>query len=275
MQNGSRTVRLMLALVVGSSLSTAGPLAQGCADVCATFSLVKTDLTVDEPVFVNLTVANELDVPVAIDLGPSSYGNLRATLVRPDGRTETGGKPAGFRPPGKALLGPRSPYSALILLNRWFQFDQPGLYALDIELQAPLRTERGSALPYAVQGHVAINIGPRDALRLQRMCGDLADLAAHASSRVVALESADVLSYIVDPVAVPFLAGLLQPNMWFEQQAVRGLGRIADGPSVEVLTANLSSPSEDARVLARGALTTIRRTTKDPEIRQRIDDVLR
>jgi hypothetical protein len=89
------------------------------------------------------------------------------------------------------------------------------------------------------------------------------------------LESADVLSYIVDPVAVPFLAGLLQPNMWFEQQAVRGLGRIADGPSVEVLTANLSSPSEDARVLARGALTTIRRTTKDPEIRQRIDDVLR
>src|ERR1041385_5500114 len=82
---------LVVAFVI--YLPTNRVAAQIIPDVSASYSLLKTDLSIAEPIFVRFTVENRSTDKMVLDLGLNGYGNFRLKLVRPDGRTETAPKP--------------------------------------------------------------------------------------------------------------------------------------------------------------------------------------
>jgi hypothetical protein len=230
-----------------------------------------------------LLIENPLDEAVKIDLGPWSYGRLRATLTRPDKQISESRYSSGFGPSGIVSLAPHSFYETPLLANRWFDFDEVGTYVLDIALPGPLRNESGAALSHSIKGRTIVNVGLRDPEQLQRICADLTERATkeplHAEDRVSAdedaMRAADALSYIKDPVAVPFFVKLLRSEARWQDRAIQGLARIADRESIEVLISQLRNQSQDLREQSREALSRVERTTKDIAIQQRIRDTLR
>jgi len=271
-------------MLAGTIAPTNTALAQAGSSLAVSYSLPKTDLTVREPVFLRVTVENYLDEPVTVDLGTASRGNFRARILRPDGRTETAPTPTldEFGPTGRTPLAPHKPFSELLLLNRWFDFDLPGRYFLDMETTAPFVTGSGTRLAAPPGGSVIINVGPPDPERLGRTCAVLEGRVNASATSAAAIEAAETLSYVRDPVAVPYLARLLDNGKNVEWLAVYGLERVADISAVDALISQLNSRATETnsratetRMLALAALRRIEETTSDPTIRQRIEGARR
>lgn len=101
------------------------------------------------------------------------------------------------------------------------------------------------------------------------------DAIAAAPSPPGELDSDDTLAYIEDPVAVPYLARLLDEKAWASTTYALGLGRIGDGPAVEALISHLSSVSDAEKPIVRAVLSGVEGRTSDPQIRERIKAALR
>jgi HEAT repeat protein len=103
-----------------------------------------------------------------------------------------------------------------------------------------------------------------------------------SATSAAAIEAAETLSYVRDPVAVPYLARLLDNGKNVEWLAVYGLERVADISAVDALISQLNSRATETnsratetRMLALAALRRIEETTSDPTIRQRIEGARR
>lgn len=242
------------------------------------YALVETALTVNEPVLVKFSVENGLAEAVLIDvrLNDHGYGGFRATIERPDGRTEEGPKRRTDELVSGTTtsVGPFASFSKVILANKWFDFDVPGRYFLDIETTQPFVTQGGVTLPLPARGRLTIEVGPRDPTKLRQICDDLTRKALNSPSAPEGLEAAEALSKIRDPIAVPFMdQALEQAPLWW--MMIRGLERIADTQAVDRLIAHLDSPSLPIREEVHDTLLAIERKTEDDTIRKRINAVIR
>jgi hypothetical protein len=245
------------------------------SEIRASYLLVKTDLTVGEPVFVRFKVENATSGRVTLDLGLNGYEDFRLWIVRPNGLMQRAPIPMWtMGTSGKVSLAPFTSYEQLLLISRWFNFDTPGVYGLDITPLGPTTTTSGAELPRLAEGHLLIDIGPRNPKRLEQICSDLEKKIIEATTAAVALELVEVLNHIVDPIAVPHLARLLHPMSLVNLEAVKGLVRIADGPAIDVLIAHLSSPSKNVRDYVRPMLVGIERKASDSTIKQKISAAL-
>jgi len=266
-------------LLAGTLASMNNAAAQSGGSPSVSYSLVETGSTVREPVFLRVAIENYSDEAVTVDLGISFRGSFRARMLRPDGRIETAPKPSinEFGPVGKTVIAPHERFSEMLLLNLWFDFDLPGRYFLDIVTTAPFVTASGIQLaPAAAGGSVTIRVAPRDQRRLRQICADLeTKVRKSASSSAAALEAAETLSYIRDPVATPYLARLFDDHKNVEPLAVYGLERVADGPAVDALISQMNSREGDMRILAPATLRRMQEAAADPVIRQKIEEALR
>ncbi len=122
---------------------------------------------------------------------------------------------------------------------------------------------------------MVIDVAPRDAAGLQRICSDLENKAMELSNSAQTIESTWTLSHIKDPVAVPFLARLLAAREKLAPDLVRGLQAIADEAAVDALISFANDELEERRLLARGALSRIESKTKDAMIRLKIEQALK
>jgi hypothetical protein len=172
-------------------------------------------------------------------------------------------------------ISPDGSYSVSLLANKWFDFDTPGTYLLEVAAVRPIATEHGGALNKPVPGRVNINVGPRDEDRLRGICATLYGTAVNPEKTAAALEAIETLSHIRDSTAVPYLSLLVSTRQTLAPLAIRGLERVADGAAVEALIAHASNPSTDIRELARSSLTRVGESTPDPEIRRKIGAALR
>ena len=268
----------VLALAAGAVVLTGGAAAQSEPWVAVSFSPAQDEFTLGEPVIVKLTLQNGLSEGVVTDLGVSFRTNLRSRLVGPDGQVKTPPRTAGsiFGPLGKVSLAPQGQFSEQILLNRWYTFDGIGGYDVDLNSVAPITTESGVPLPYQVQGHVVIEVVPRDPARLEQLCSALDREATEASTAAVALDAGEILSYVADPIAVPHLAHLAQASVVLGFQAIPGLERIGNEPAADALISILSNSRDDmTRASVRGALTRLQAKTSDAMVRQKIADAIR
>lgn len=252
-----------------------GVAAQSGGGVTVSYMATRAELTLKEPVFIDIRVENRTPGAILLDLGANYYGGFEATVVRPDGRVVNGGGfGEGIAIPGNVTVPPMGVYSRRLLLNRWFDFDVPGPYGVDVRLTNPIRGSDLAALSLPASGRAVIEIGQRDPARLERTCAELE--RAFRASRVVAeiIPSAEALSYIDDPIAFPFLERMLRTPAT-EGAAMAGLGRIADAPSVEALLAHAANASDNGtRVLVRATLQFAQARTADPAVKQRIRDAL-
>jgi hypothetical protein len=240
------------------------------------YALVNHELTTNEPAFVRFSFQNETIEAVTLDVAFNDvgYGGFRGKLIRPDGRVVEGGKPSAAEAASidRPRVEPGNSYSKLLLLNRWGDFDLPGRYILDIEATRPIITDNGTKLGIPTDGHLIIDVGPRDPHRLERICDDLLRKVIDSWPRVTDMETAAALSYIKDPVAVPYLSKLAEVgNGSFHPVAISGLARIADETAVDALIplANATKDPIDRQV-AQSLLGKIMSTTTNPLIRQKI-----
>lgn len=80
-----------------------------------------------------------------------------------------------------------------------------------------------------------------------------------------------LLEYISDPIAVPFLARVLDAReRLVGPQIIDALAKIADPQAVSVIIAHLNSKDADTASYARSALTSIDASTSDPTVKAMI-----
>jgi hypothetical protein len=266
-------VKLLLLAALASLPSLASP------DVVKSFRLVTTDLTVNEPVFLTFSVENQLPHSVEIDRGSNDNGccGFSARIVRPDGKTEYGPKVRVDELVGGPIvtIAPYSTHAEELLVNKWFKFDLPGRYILDVENRSPYG--RDAALNYPGPS-IIIDIGPRDATRLEAICVSLEIEAGASLPRDVRplFRAAEVLLHMNDPVTVPYIGRLLELRGVVPASIlIRALEEIADGSAVDILITQRSRTDRDIQSQSRSALARIAQSTSDPILKLKAEAVLK
>jgi hypothetical protein len=266
-------MRLLFLAVLAALPGLASP------EVVKSFRLVKTDLTVNEPVFLTFSVENQLPHTVEINRGSNDNGccGFFARIVRPDGRTEYGPKFRADELVGgpNVTITPYSTHSEELLVNKWFKFDVPGRYILDVENASPFGRD---PTPTYSGPSIIIDVGPRNAARLEEICMSLEIEAGAFLPRDVrpAFRAAEILLHMNDPVTVPYIGRLLEMRGASEYLLIRALEAIANGPAVDILIVQLSRTDRgDIQLQSRSSLARIAQSTSDPILKLKADAALK
>ncbi|SRR6266404_3139033 len=230
-------------------------------------------LTLHEPVIVNFAVYSGLSRLTKVNLGLNFKGNFVITVKLPDGRiinashlSSQASDVGGLR--GILSLKPGETYKQSLLLNEWSDFNMIGRYEVEVTLVNP-----GQEMSVA-GNKMTLDIGPRDANKLTQACTSLAENVVGATSYQAAADATRALSYVQDPVAVPYLERALHSGHLVEQISIEGLERIGNPRAVQTLISALGIHTGDTDVLARSALGRIERKTQDPRLKQMIKRAL-
>ncbi len=227
-------------------------------DVKVAFELPETRVTVNEPVYVRLSIENGLGEEVGFI--PEKYNNcyFYLSVTEPGGRTlqaDTVWK-AELLHFGRVSAPAGGRYAQELLVSRWYQFTKPGDYKLVFRPSGPVHTASGDAIPFTPQ-ELTLTVEPRDPERLQEVCDRLAKAAAGYSNLAALREAADTLSSVQDPAAVPYLARVLAYHNYVSEIALRGLVRIGSAEALEVLKSNLATANPNLKTMIQGGIQEI------------------
>lgn len=244
------------------------------ADVKISYSLPRSQ-GLHQPVVVTFQIKNDTTQVVGLDLGRNRKGGFLLTVTNPDGTAQQLPRyeREGISQRGTLSVQPGTSFSQRLVVNEWLNdFKTPGKYTIEARLANPIMVGESSTQDSGFKRDISITA--RDAMKLTQMCEDLAK-QIQAPSLEDAAEAALELSYVDDPIAVPYLDRTLQAGKFVETQAVAGLERIANPAAVHILIARLSDTRDDIPVLARAALQKIEAQTLDPTLKQEIQTSLR
>ncbi len=242
--NEKFTVALAYLCFVGAAWVLGNPASGvlGEDDVPFRFSLDKPNVSLREPVFIKLEVENPLAEAISFDLGIHAKAHFRLSIAEPAGTRAS--PPAleevGFGRSGNVTVGAGETFHEEILVNEWYQFPEPGTYQVQLKItDLALKTESGALLSnQVVSPPMILQVGPRDPMRLAKLCERLTEQARTSRSYPIRGQSAHTLSYVVDPVAVPYLAKLGGTPL-LRRAAVLGLARIAHADGIESVISRL------------------------------------
>lgn len=233
---------------------------------------VSSPLTLHEPVIVEVSIENSLNEAIRFDLGHNRKSNFLISLTLPDGSIL---KVPPLSDEGMGLLGrisldPLQRYSQNLLLNEWYDFDQPGNYQVWLRLATRIQTNSGLTINAPTEKLLNILIGPRNAELLRQRGEELTRTIEQSPSYDKTSEAALTLSYIKDQSAIPYLKKLLESKKHLEGFAISGLERIGTIDAKETLTWAAQSENEDTAVRAKAALARMgeRVPKKQPEIKK-------
>jgi hypothetical protein len=216
--------------------------------------LPKGSVSLNEPIYADLTIANPGGEERTVDLGLNGKSNIELTIRPPNGVVAThtlSGE--GFGASGEVTLAPSSSHHEKLLLNEWYPFDQAGTYLVGLRVRDgsnELTTNGGAAL--------SLEVRPTDPLHLRHVADALADRAVNGSTYEERREAANALSYMVNPAAIPALARVLRDGSLVEEYAVMGLGRIGTPEAAAILTAAQNHRDPDIRAQVLSALRSLR-----------------
>lgn len=207
------------------------------------FRPVKESYTLHEPVPVELTLENSSTRDVEVDLGKNRKGRLVFDVSSPDGKVHRNLLLAqsGAGSTGVVVLAPGQTYRQEVLLNEWTSFVDVGRYT------GVGRVKGGQPVSFILR------IEPRDEKALGEACADLVRRILEARG-LDKWELIRALSYIEDPVGVPYIVQVLQLEPRLSSPLVSTLGRIGTSGAVEALFLKLEDTEEDSRGLARNTL---------------------
>lgn len=228
--------------------------------------------TLHEPIIADLFVDNGLDEEVTVDLGHNRKSNLAFTIAKGDGPAIPLPKLSedGFGAMGIITLLPTEQYHQALLLDEWYRFESVGAYRIEVHLSEPVRTQSGRLVMAQGSQALPLQIRSRDADRLAEVCRRLARAATEPSNVVVATEAAQALSYVRDPVAVPYLQSVLTNGRLVRPYAVVGLGWVANHEAIGILIAALNGEDAELDSLVRRTLTRIHEDERDPAVKKQI-----
>lgn len=246
-------------------------------DVRVSFSVVEPRIVKNQPVLIKFVVENRLEQTISLDLGQNLKENFRFAIVFPDGKkvqTPSLTK-EGISLPGDIEIAPQQLYSQNLLLNEWGVLDEIGEYHLEYDLNAPIKTKQGDTVPVDSSGKIKFAIEPENKKHLEKVSEALFNKFDEAKSYSEAVESVRTLSYVKSSVAVPYLRKALASNKMVESTIVNILRERGDVDSVDVLVWIIKEqPNSETATAAKSALEWISATTKDPNVKSKIQKVL-
>jgi hypothetical protein len=253
--------------------------AQPRKDELVSFSVASAEVTLHEPLMIDFVVNNTYAETLEFDLGPDRKENFRLTLTRPDRTTRANQLQIdGVARGGEITILPGQSYRQKLLVNEWFDISQQGTYTVFVEMITPIRSKKGQVITNGANGRFTIQVLSRDPDKLREVCdaffnqimtSDTSDTYEQVN------ESAVALSFIKDPVAIPYLERMLKTDRMVELIAIQGLARINDREAVEVLINALILQKPDITASARYTLSQIEVETKDPSLKQQIRSALK
>lgn len=242
---------LMLGAIV--ALGASNLVAKGGVEL--SFKLKESSTTLHEPVWVEFSINNTLPESINLDLGFNRTRNFIFTITAPDGTAK--GPLQLFRGgiglPGELSLPAGGVHTENLLLDELYPFSELGNYLVRVKFTGPIRTEFGQEVQADREGEMEADIEPRDPTKLARVCRSLAE-GAESPSAEVALQMGKTLSYISDPVAVPFLGEVLRKSDFARDLAVQGLARIRTPQALKILRYNLDTKDPTLRAIIESAL---------------------
>jgi len=246
-------------LVFASFLSTQfaiGLLAQAPKAVDITYSLATDRLNLHEPVTLSVNIHNNGPESITLSLGQDRKAGYLLLLTPPDGLQVKLRKPehGGISIPGDVLIPSGETFTQTLVLNEWYDFRAPGEYRLDVRIVQPLLVGKAATQVRDDGFKGKLLIRPRDAARLTELCEHLAAQIKNTENLEKAAEPALKLSYISDPVAVPFLHQAIDQQPMLAFIFIPGLKRIGNDEAVGVLLSSLKSPREMTAAFAMSAL---------------------
>jgi hypothetical protein len=258
------TVAVILALAFS-------PLTRAAEQVDVHFHFRNSTITLREPVILMFTVHNGAAQAASFELGIDKRQFLHFSVTLPHGTTLEGEPlyPEGIHVSGKVVIPPGGDYEQLLVLNQWFRFDSVGEYFLAAQLDTTIAVGDGNRFRPSTE-RLQFEVKDRDAARLTEICVGLTDQVKAAGNANAAREPALLLSYIEDPLSVPYLSQLLVVQKLVESTAVAGLERVGNEDAVKVLVSALTSKYGETANLAQEALKRILKKTSDPALKKRI-----
>ena len=252
------------------------PCGQAQAPSPIAFVLEKSVVTVGEPVLLDVNVRNTASQPLEVDFGLGAEDNILISVTDPEGKPHEkpeAGMREGLQFFGWMRLASGQDYSATLILNKWFQFNEAGRYQVAIHLTKPAKV--GDIVLPSDAPVLTLDVGPYDPQRLASVCSELAAKIRRretADEYTAAGIAEHALAYVHDPVAVPYWGQVLE---YADGMAISSLRKIGSRDAVHVLTRALDLPDKETRAQARFALESIARETFDPAVREQAQLALR
>lgn len=246
-------------------------------DVQITFSLVDSQVVLNQPVLLNLVIQNKLEDSIKLDLGQNYKEGFIFTIHFPNGKRVQLPQlqSEGISLIGDVQLKPQQIYSQKILLNEWTDFALPGNYTIKGRLINPFESENGKTLEIDSNFSVTLDVQPKDTEHLKRISAALVQRINQTTNYKENAETALMLSYVNDPVAVPYLEKALTSNKMIEPIIIKGLERIGSKNSVQALINIIDEkPKSEIASLAKFSLSMIERKSSDSEVKEMIRQFL-
>lgn len=233
-------------------------------------------LGLHEPAVLIVEIKNGTAHPIQVDLGQDRKGGYLFEVIPPGGtRVELPRfSREGISQIGIVTVQAHSQFSQELILNEWYAFPKLGIYEFHARLVNPIMLGTGASSFVEPGFRSTILIEPRSPQRLEATAKKLSQRIEDSSSYEDAAAAASMLSYIVDPVAVPYLKKTLHAGKLVEPIAIAGLERIANREAVEALISGLKNRTGDVQILTRAALQRIQQQTPDAVLRQMINHAL-
>ncbi|MGC1485324.1 MAG: hypothetical protein WA789_16145 [Candidatus Acidiferrum sp.] len=230
-----------------------------------------------EPVVLTLSIVNHSADAAHVDLGRDRKEAILVYITPPSKRKITYSWPRreGLSRRGDFDVGSGEMYTQTYVLNEGYDFDALGSYDIEASLEKSILINGVAATRQSEAFRASIEIADRNEQALRKRCDTIFIKANDPSSYERAAEAAVALSYVKDPVAVPYLQKLLAPNTLVEPIAISGLERIATLEAVKALGSILNAREENTSVLARAALLRMENESSDPDVRQEIRRVIK
>src|SRR5208337_1877153 len=170
-------------------------------------------VSLHEPVLVTLQIRNNGQSPAEVDLGRDRKENFLVAITLPTGEKIQPPqlRRSGFTRIGEVEVGVGDEYSQSIVLNEWYDFRDTGLYEIEVKLAKPAMVN-GEVAGGERSLHQQLEIEPRNPQRLTMTCKDLVAGIEGSTSYESMVVDAVALSYVNDPVAVPYLQEILGAN---------------------------------------------------------------
>jgi hypothetical protein len=276
-------VKLIATLVVtllGSSLGAGSMKTGGPGSLIVSYKTTTPKVTLKEPVIIEFEAKNQTDSPVKLDVGFNRVGNF---LVSFDGPGAANGRllqigASGLGRSGVIILQSGKTYMQSLLLNRWIEFKFPGTYQIEVRLSESAHNLEGVAVGGTDSFRGTVEVLPEDLSQLHRTCESLSRLVEDATSVENAEMPALSLSYVNDPIAVPYLERVLHtPGVGALQGgvAVQGLARIGNDDAIRALISALDMVDNPVTSISAGtALGQIKSQTDDSVRKEMIQDAL-
>jgi hypothetical protein len=216
----------------------------------------RKDVSLHEPIFFELLIENRSTRGLGFDLGSNLRGNLRVEMVRPDGSTRVVRLPTpdGMSIKGTVALRPLDVYAGEYVLNDWVDFDQPGAYAVHLQIESPFQA--GDGTTWNNPGVITFNfaVGDRNGERLRAVCQHLAQVASGRESAARSINAARALTYVFDDIAVAAMGDVVRASNLSDFVIAHGLARIGTPSARTLLNEMASSQEQERAAIARDAL---------------------